>query len=438
LKSLMQRSSSQSHAIPSGLRSVASRLVELEIWPVAVLVGAGMLAPALMPYALAVAALFWPLRWLATGRLSAATPADWGVGFLALTVPVTLWATALPQITLPQALRLLGGMALFYALVNWAHTTNRLRLVAYGLILAGLGLAGMAAFSVRWPSSSGKLPFIPAALYERFTLLVSDSVHPNVMAGYLVVMLPLGLALLAFAWRSTGWPLRAGLALAVLAMLGMLVLTKSRGAWLAFAAVLAALIALRWKWGWLIVPLSLLGAGLAAYTFGVAQVMDVITTGGAISGIEGRIEIWSRAIYMIQDFPFTGVGMGSFMRVADLLYPFFLAEPGAIDHAHNLFLQVAVDLGLPGLIAWLSIFGVVALSAWRVYRLGMRIQNGWVAALGAGLLASQLALAVHGLTDAVTWGMVRPAPLVWALWGLAVAAANLYRYDRIPEKIRAI
>jgi hypothetical protein len=41
--------------------------------------------------------------------------------------------------------------------------------------------------------------------------------------------------------------------------------------------------------------------------------------------------------------------------------------------------------------------------------------------LGAGLLASQAALVVHGLTDAVTWG-TRPAVVVWVMWGLAMAA----------------
>jgi putative inorganic carbon (HCO3(-)) transporter len=432
LKSPVQQSSSHNPGLQSGLRTAAAWLAGIEFWPVAVLVGAGMLAPALMPFALAAAALFWPLRWLASGRLSAATAADWGVGLLALTIPATLWATALPQTTLPQVLRLLGGMALFYAVVNWAHTNGRLRLLVFGMVAVGLGLAVLAVFGVDW--ETGGFPLLPAGLYDRLRQLLSDTANPNVMAGYLALILPLGLGLLTFAWRSFGWPARLGLTLAVLAMTGILFLTHSRGAWLACGAALVALIALRWKWGWTIVPLTLLGAGLVVYTFGVAQVMDVITTGGAISGIEGRVEIWSRAIYMIQDFPFTGIGMGSFMRVADLLYPFFLAEPGTIDHAHNLFLQVAVDLGLPGLIAWLSIFGVVALSAWQVYRVGRRVQNGWVAALGAGLLASQLALAVHGLTDAVTWGMVRPAPLVWALWGLAAAAANLFRYDRIPEK----
>jgi putative inorganic carbon (HCO3(-)) transporter len=114
--------------------------------------------------------------------------------------------------------------------------------------------------------------------------------------------------------------------------------------------------------------------------------------------------------------------MGTFKQVANALYPFFLAGPDAdVPHAHNLALQVAVDLGLPGLIAWLALFGLVIVGAWQVYRHGRASGAGTLAGLGAGLLASQVALIVHGLTDAATWG-TRPAVVVWAIWGLTMAA----------------
>ena len=61
-------------------------------------------------------------------------------------------------------------------------------------------------------------------------------------------------------------------------------------------------------------------------------------------------------------------------------------------------------------------------TSWQVYRRGRELGDAWVAGLGAGLLASQVALVVHGLVDAVAWGMVRPAPIVWAIWGMAVVA----------------
>ena len=60
-----------------------------------------------------------------------------------LTIPVTLWATALPEVTQPQVLRLLAGIALYYALVNWATTASRLWLLGVGL--AGAGQRGPSA-----------------------------------------------------------------------------------------------------------------------------------------------------------------------------------------------------------------------------------------------------------------------------------------------------
>jgi len=50
--------------------------------------------------------------------------------------------------------------------------------------------------------------------------------------------------------------------------------------------------------------------------------------------------------------------------------------------------------------------------------------NAWLLGLGAGLLAAQAALVVHGLTDAVTWGMVRSAPVVWLIWGFCAAVVG--------------
>jgi putative inorganic carbon (HCO3(-)) transporter len=55
------------------------------------------------------------------------------------------------------------------------------------------------------------------------------------------------------------------------------------------------------------------------------------------------------------------------------------------------------------------------------------------AALPAALLAAQAALLAHGVFDAVVWGQVRTAPVVWGLWGLAAAGINLIYQDCKPE-----
>ncbi len=386
---------------------------------VALAVAASMVDTSLLPASVFIALVFWPLRWLATGRISLRTPLDWPVLVLGVMLFISAWATAIPDVTSIQVWRVFSGIVLFYAVVNWVDSVRKLKLLLLGIAAAGLVLAGIAPFSVAW--SVGKLPFIPAAVYDRFVILFVDFIHPNVLGGSLALLLPLMIAWLLFDFSQMSWLSRIGAGLAILAAGSVLILSAARGAWLGLAGAVLMLIVLRWRWGWIgLLAASAIVVGLA-YQRGPQTMVEYLSSNSAISGLDGRVEIWSRAIFMIQDFPFTGIGMGSFGQVADALYPFFL-NSASIPHAHNLFLQIAVDLGIPGLIAWLSMLLIVIAMSGNLIRTGSRQSEPFWQALGAGLLASSLVLVVHGTIDSVVWGMVKPAPLVWLLWGLAVAS----------------
>ncbi len=405
----------------SHVRSVARCLADYEGVAVCALVAASLLSARLLPAALALAALFWGLRWLAYGRLTIAAPGAWPAALLALLVPVTLWVTPLPEVTRPAVYQLLAGMALYFAIVNWTISRSRLRWVLLAAITGGLLLALVSVLTVKWFSGT-KLLFIPVDLYKHLPATVSDPVHPNVMAGALVLLLPIALAQLVFPGPRLPRHERLVAGLAALAMAAVLVLTKSRGGLVAFAATLAVLCVLRWRRGWLAIAAATLAAGAGTWRIGVPRIVEALSATQTVGGLSGRLEVWSRAIYMLQDFPFTGIGMGTFKQVANAMYPFFLAGPDAdISHAHNLFLEVGVDLGLPGLIAWTSLLMLAVAFAWQTYRLAARSGDRWLMGVGAGLLGSQVALIVHGLVDAATWN-TRPAIIVWALWGLAAVA----------------
>ena len=409
------------------ISGMANKLASFELWVVAPVVAASVISARFLPVAVGIAAIFWILRWIARGKPSLRSPADLAIILLAAMIPVTLWATASPEKTIPQALRLLTGICLYFAIVNWTNTATRLRWLGLGLMSCGLILALIAPFGVQW--SVNKPLFIPGKIYSHFHMLLTDTIHPNVMAGNLVILIPLPISWLIFNKdKKLRWiSLLAAVALPV--MLVILALTKARGAWLALGVVLGILMILRWRRGWVVLAVAVFMVSIVVYRIGIKPVVWMLTSTGSTSTLEGRQEIWSRAIFMIQDFSFTGVGLGTYGDVADAMYPFFLASPGGTPHAHNLFLQIGVDLGIPGLIAWLAILILVSVSAWRLYQYGLRRQDRGLAGLGAALLCSEVALAVNGLTDAVTWGMVKPAPLVWALWGLTAAGLNLYVKD---------
>jgi putative inorganic carbon (HCO3(-)) transporter len=354
---------------------------------------------------------------------------------LALLLPVTLLATPLPEITRPQVYRLLLGLGLCYAIINHTWGLVGVRRVMIGFVALAAGMAMAALVSVDW--FADKMTFIPVDLLSNLPRLISGQVHPNVMAGTLVLLALFGPAWLLFSRREMRWPARVFLLLATAFTIIVLIFTKSRGAWLGLAAGLAVLVILRWpRWGTAAVVIVCLAAGgiLAARADLVQSLMKGYDSGSDFSGLQGRLDIWKRAVTQIEAFPLTGMGMGTFAQVSRALYPSSLVITGDNPHAHNLFLQIAVDLGLPGLAAWLVMVLVVARCAWQVYRAGIR-QSGWLAGLGAGLLAAQAVLAVHGVVDAVTWG-TRPAIVVWGIWGLALAGWVLVRceppYGNLP------
>ena len=410
----------------------ARALAELEIWPVGLAIAASVFSKRAMPYSLGLAALFWGLRWLAYRRLTARTPLDWPLALMALMLPVTMWATAYPELTRPPVLRLLTAMALYYALVNWASSTRKLRTMAALLAIAGLPLALSAPFTVEWFTTKRFL--FPPSVYDRINeavpLLSATAIHPNAMAAALAMLCALSWALWLFARREQSLWQRLLLGLAGTSTAGILLLSQSRGALLSLAASLPLLAMLRWRraW-WALAPLGLAGA-LALHLIGVRDVLDYLAAGGAVRGLDGRMEVWARAIYAIQDFPLSGIGMGAFKEVIPVLYPF--SSMGEANHAHNLFLQLAVDLGIPGLVAWLAMWIAVLLGAGELYREGGRRGDAWLRALGAGLLCSQVALGVHGLVDAGSW-VTWPVLVVWALWGLTVAGVRLLPEPAAPS-----
>jgi tetratricopeptide (TPR) repeat protein len=84
-------------------------------------------------------------------------------------------------------------------------------------------------------------------------------------------------------------------------------------------------------------------------------------------------------------------------------------------HAHNLFLQTAVNQGLVGLLALVGLWGVALWGLWQ-RRPQMVLENGdWTAVLGAVLVG----LLWFNLFDLLAWEMV-DGLLIWVLLAIAM------------------
>ncbi len=375
----------------------------------------------------------WVLLLLPRRRLPVRTPSDWPLLLLAAMGGVSLLITAIPETTRVQVTRLWADLVIFYALVNWARERRRLTLATIALVTGGVGIALLAPVAVDW--NRAKMVLIPAAFYEPFPLLLPDPVHPNVMAALMVLLLPMPLALLispGAGRRFQTIALRLLLGLSVLLMGLILLLTKSRGGYIAGAVggLLVVTLSVRTWWLRILVVLlvvAVVGAGVWWFVHADGD------TGNQPELLEGvtdpstwdfRRQVWRTAVLMLQDFPFTGAGMGLFNEVGALLYAWYAPQnPGA----HNLYLQVGVDLGFPGLIAYLSILILTLHAAAKSLH---RLPPGDpLHSITLGGLAGLVALMTHGLVDITVWS-TRAAFLPWLVLGLLTA---LHHLDPIPD-----
>jgi O-antigen ligase len=159
--------------------------------------------------------------------------------------------------------------------------------------------------------------------------------------------------------------------------------------------------------------------------------LDVALPNARALQLSSRVEIWSRAILAIADFPLTGVSVNGFRQVIQVLYPTFLVGPDIdLGHAHNQLLQAALDLGLPGLVGYLSLWflsaGMVIRNLQRLLHLGAEQHPYYT--LTVALSGSLVAGWIFGLLDAISLG-ARPSFVWWLIIALSGGVHYLVMYE---------
>lgn len=441
----------------SALRQAAAWLVRLEIPILLALYAYFILTDALPPEAIILLFFIWAMRAWLTQRISTRTAFDLPIIFLMLLLPFNLSISPSWFLSLPKIYGIIFGIAFYYAIVNHISSTRDLSLAIFWLSLLALAIAIAGLIGTDWAQSK----IISASfIYDRLPRFIqgiprsiAGGFARNGIGGTLTFTIPLLAAMLytcvmanpngakqSFFSRlreclvvanSTShdtfsrWvPLLVSIAL--LLSLFTLALTQSRGGILGVAVGLLTLIV--WKnakFG-----LGILVAGLilivSLLSFGRGSVVASAVSDGTLAS---RMEVWQRGLMMVQDFPFTGIGIGTYNQVAHALYPFFIAAPNeVVPHAHNQFIEVAVDLGIPGLIAYIALLVVFFYCAARAYR---GTSDAEVRGLIVGLVCGMVAHHVFGLTDAFILGS-KPGLLMWVYFAMVAKCYALWAKDERP------
>ena len=383
------------------------------------------------PWLIGALFLFWPLRFLINRQLLPPTPLNWILWLILLWLPVNVAVAINKPSAWEAAGYLLLGIVFFVALVNWTPTQQ------YPQWIVGFFLLITSAIALLGPLiivPDATTPFILLRLQTVFHPLVThlgETVNPNILAGVLVLAVPLHVAfLLSYEWTPKRWAV-VGMALFCFVMFIVLWLMQSRGAIIAVLVALTVVLLLRWPKFIYLGPLIFAVAGVGWYWTGSRFLMEVVTSDSSIGGLDARLEIWTRAYYALHDFLFTGIGIGNFKYVIPVLYPYIVIPPDIeIPHAHNLLLQIGVDIGLPGLIAYLGL--LINIFVMLLAMLHSRARSmPWT--MAAGIVGSLVGMLVHGMVDATLWG-TKLAFIPWLLFSL-VTILYLSEHDSALPKV---
>lgn len=316
------------------------------------------------------------------------------------------------------------------------------------IVLGASLTAGIAAALLGWYQflrGVGPEGFI---LFGRFMRAYGTFRQPNPYAGYLGILLPIGLAMVI-----SYWPWRAGAswgervlwtlgAAGVLTMGPAMLMSWSRGGWFgAVAAVLAVLLLHSRRTAFLAVTAALVLTGMfivmeldrllpASLVLRVTNFTDYFTLGD-VSGIVPtpanwavveRLAHWQAAERMFAAHPWLGVGIGNY----EPAYPAYRLPrwPEPLGHAHNYYLHIAAETGLIGALAYGLFWAGAIWQAWQARRRNAGVWRG----LALGTLGVIAHLSVHNLFDNL---YVQGIYLQIALWlGLIIPLARASLHEK--------
>lgn len=365
-----------------------------------------------------VGAVTWMTALAATWGLlqtSALMPAPlwhplWSEAAAALAIPPSGAVSVDPTLTLTALLRLASYAGIFWLAVQLGRERSRAREALVAVALAGVAYAayGLLVHFAGWES------ILWMAKWAYPGDLTATFVNRNAYGAYAGLGALCCVALFVHALRppQRGEDRRATeLAEAVLVratpfLLGAVVLatalllSHSRGAFLSTGAgLLALLIAL--TVGRLARPrvALLIGALMLAIALVVLGVSGDVTVArlaqtGTQATEQARPEAYRLAMMAIADAPLTGHGYGAFLPAFRMYRDTALAEPGVWDYAHNVHLELAMDLGLP---AAALLYGAVAVVLWGCGHALLTRRRDQV--YPAVAIAAAVLLGIHGLID---------------------------------------
>lgn len=214
-------------------------------------------------------------------------------------------------------------------------------------------------------------------------------------------------------------PLRYVITVLSAVLLAGLISTSTRGAWLGAAVGFLTLLALKPRkaaWAALVV-LIVAVAAMAVFRSERVAFINRVSTIPDLTANRSRIFLFRTSLAILADRPLWGTGLNTF----SIVYPQYRLpddpNPATQPFAHNIFLNMGAEGGIPALVLFVAILARGLLAGWRWYRTSREGSSSITAAV---ILSALIGATVHQLFDG-TFISVHLGLGMWILLGILAA-----------------
>ncbi|MCL4255736.1 MAG: O-antigen ligase family protein, partial [Anaerolineae bacterium] len=345
------------------------------------------------------------------------------IGFVFISGLGAFYATSVSA-WLTEWLKWVLIVVLIYLIFSSCRYNRRWEWVLFAVISAGFGQSLIGLYTFFGGSGADHLRiFADRGFFRAF----GSFGQPNPFGGFMGLLAPLSL-ILAYGYSERAWFLwrknqpearfalliSAYYGVASLAIIGALIASWSRGAWLGLGVAIFAVIFVLprklWQGILLFSVVSFIGAVLwmsgrlpASLTDRIASATQELFVLSDVRGVDinpenyaviERLAHWQAALNMGRDNTWFGVGFGNY----DATYETYrlINWKFSLGHAHNYYLNVLAETGIIGLVAYMGVLISLLIITWRTIR---QHPDTLARMTAIGLLGSWVYLMTHSMTD---------------------------------------
>ncbi|MGG1400380.1 O-antigen ligase family protein [Bacillus salipaludis] len=246
------------------------------------------------------------------------------------------------------------------------------------------------------------------------TITLYINANSKKMVTFYFSILCIAFVALIFSGTRSGW---VGVFCGML-FLTVFVILKRKFLWKKWAIIVLT-------FGFIFFTLNMIEKGnfLNRISSGVTDSYNIVTDQS--TGMEGssRLYIWKKALPLVKTYFWIGSGPDTFAKV----FPYnqeeylkYFGDPNVtVDKAHNVYLQMAITVGVPALIVYFSIIVFVLRQAFRAIKQAVGKEKIYI----YGLVSTILGYLVQAFFNI---SVVPVAPLFRAVLGITLAKSSVY------------